>query len=155
MKNTLFLITILFLSFTAMAQSVSFEDPNLTKSYTSYLNLKDALVLADSESAKQSAEELKASLIKTPDAQKALATVNQLIAARTVKEQRTVFTTLSNEIIALVKSAKVTSGEVYVAYCPMANQNSGGFWLSNQKEIKNPYFGKMMLSCGSVKETLK
>lgn len=155
MKNTLFLITFFFLSFTGMAQTVSFEDPNLTKSYTSYLNLKDALVLANSESAKQSAEELKAILAKTPDAQKALATVNQLIKASTVKEQRTIFTTLSNEIIALVKSAKVTSGEAYVAFCPMANQNSGGFWLSNQKEIKNPYYGSMMLKCGKIVETLK
>ncbi len=153
MKNTLFLIAILFLSFSGMAQTVSFEDPNLTKSYTSYLNLKDALVLADSKSAKQSAEELKASLAKTPDSKKALAKVNQFIGASSVKEQRTVFSALSNEIIALVKSAKIISGEFYVAFCPMANQNSGGFWLSNQKEIKNPYFGKMMLSCGSVKET--
>jgi hypothetical protein len=37
----------------------------------------------------------------------------------------------------------------------MANENTGAFWLSNEKEIKNPYFGSMMLKCGSVKETIQ
>jgi hypothetical protein len=46
-------------------------------------------------------------------------------------------------------------GSVYVAYCPMANNNEGANWLSNDKEIKNPYFGDKMLRCGSVKETIQ
>jgi hypothetical protein len=54
-----------------------------------------------------------------------------------------------------VKSSKVVSGSLFVEYCPMANNNEGGFWLSNEKEIKNPYFGDMMLKCGSVKETIQ
>jgi hypothetical protein len=37
----------------------------------------------------------------------------------------------------------------------MVNNNQGAFWLSNEKEIKNPYFGDMMLKCGSIKETLQ
>jgi hypothetical protein len=28
-------------------------------------------------------------------------------------------------------------------------------WLSDQKEIANPYYGNSMLTCGSVKETLE
>jgi hypothetical protein len=46
-------------------------------------------------------------------------------------------------------------GSVYVAYCPMANNNEGANWLSNDKEIKNPYFGDKMLRCGSVMETIQ
>ena len=55
----------------------------------------------------------------------------------------------------LIKVSKLASGTLYIEYCPMANNNEGAFWLSNEKEIKNPYFGEMMLKCGSVKETLQ
>jgi hypothetical protein len=55
----------------------------------------------------------------------------------------------------LVKDSKLATGALYVEYCPMANNNQGGFWLSNEKQIKNPYFGEAMLTCGSVKETIQ
>jgi len=29
------------------------------------------------------------------------------------------------------------------------------YWLSNETAIKNPYYGSRMLTCGSVKDTLK
>lgn len=41
----------------------------------------------------------------------------------------------------------------YLAYCPMAFNNTGGYWLQKQKGILNPYFGKKMLVCGEVKAT--
>jgi hypothetical protein len=37
----------------------------------------------------------------------------------------------------------------------MARNNQGGFWLSDDEEIRNPYFGDKMLTCGSVTEKLK
>jgi hypothetical protein len=36
----------------------------------------------------------------------------------------------------------------------MAFNNTGGFWLSDSKTIRNPYFGDKMLTCGQVRETL-
>ncbi|MBA4058359.1 MAG: hypothetical protein C0490_26815, partial [Marivirga sp.] len=50
---------------------------------------------------------------------------------------------------------KLSMGILYLEYCPMANNNEGAYWLSNEKEIKNPYFGDKMLKCGSVKETIQ
>ena len=29
----------------------------------------------------------------------------------------------------------------------MANNNKGGYWLSEKKEIANPYYGSKMLKC--------
>jgi hypothetical protein len=55
----------------------------------------------------------------------------------------------------LVKASKLSMGSIYVEYCPMANDNEGAYWLSNEKQIKNPYFGDAMLKCGSVKETIQ
>jgi hypothetical protein len=46
------------------------------------------------------------------------------------------------------------SGSIYVQYCPMANEGKGGYWLSSQEEIMNPYYGDDMLHCGEVKETI-
>jgi Cu(I)/Ag(I) efflux system membrane fusion protein len=37
----------------------------------------------------------------------------------------------------------------------MAFDNKGAFWLSEIEEIRNPYFGKEMLSCGEVIETYR
>ena len=36
----------------------------------------------------------------------------------------------------------------------MAFDNQGAYWLSNAKQIRNPYFGEKMLTCGEVKEKL-
>ena len=33
----------------------------------------------------------------------------------------------------------------------MALEDQGAYWLSEFKEIKNPYFGDAMLKCGEVK----
>ena len=37
----------------------------------------------------------------------------------------------------------------------MSNDGKGAFWLSETKEIKNPYMGKAMLSSGSIQEEIK
>ena len=75
-------------------------------------------------------------------------------AASDIDAQRILFSDLSNDMIARVKSTGLNSGEIYVEYCPMALNDKGTSWLSNEKEIKNPYFGASMLTCGEVKETL-
>ena len=37
----------------------------------------------------------------------------------------------------------------------MYNNNKGAIWLSSTKEVKNPYLGKAMSTCGEVQEELK
>ena len=71
-----------------------------------------------------------------------------------IKHQREHFDMLSKDMYELVKTS--AAGEpIYVDYCPMYNDNKGAMWLSETKDIKNPYFGKEMETCGSVKEELK
>ena len=48
-----------------------------------------------------------------------------------------------------------TPKPVYRIFCPMFNDNKGTFWLSDSREVKNPYYGKEMLSCGEVQEEIK
>ena len=44
---------------------------------------------------------------------------------------------------------------LYHDHCPMAQDNKGAMWLSETKEIRNPYFGDKMMTCGSVEEMMK
>ncbi|MCG7279810.1 DUF3347 domain-containing protein [Chryseobacterium taklimakanense] len=48
-----------------------------------------------------------------------------------------------------------TPKPVYKVFCPMYNDKKGAFWLSDSREVKNPYYGKEMLSCGEVQEEIK
>ena len=71
-----------------------------------------------------------------------------------IAHQREHFKMLSDDIYDLVKA--FGGGQpLYKDFCPMYNDGKGAFWLSETKEIKNPYFGKGMSTCGEVKEEMK
>ncbi len=69
--------------------------------------------------------------------------------------QRDAFLLLGDNLRNAIKTFGIdTNGKaVYLEFCPMANNNNGGYWLSYDKKISNPYFGQAMLTCGEVKET--
>lgn len=70
-----------------------------------------------------------------------------------IAHQREHFESLSNDLYDLVKTVK-PSQALYKDFCPMYNNNKGAIWLSETKEIKNPYLGKKMSTCGEVKEEI-
>jgi len=39
---------------------------------------------------------------------------------------------------------------IYEAHCPMALDGKGAEWLQRGAEVRNPYFGQSMISCGEV-----
>lgn len=137
------------------ATGVAIKDDKLNAVYQHYIHLSTALVNGDMTEAKvaASAIELGAKELTAGTALAGLA--SKIGAAADIEAQRTLFSDLSNDFIARVKASGLTSGEVYVEYCPMALNDKGASWLSNQKDIKNPYFGESMLTCGEVKETIK
>ena len=79
--------------------------------------------------------------------------VTQIAASNDIKVQRTHFVDLSSNVYELVK-AFGAGKTVYHDYCPMANDDKGALWVSEINDIKNPYFGASMLTCGSVEETI-
>ncbi len=58
-------------------------------------------------------------------------------------------------MVALAKAFGPFDETIFVQHCPMADNNNGADWLSLDKQIRNPYFGDKMLTCGSVTETIK
>tara|TARA_R110002072_G_scaffold125944_3_gene262483 strand:+ start:7027 stop:7503 length:477 start_codon:yes stop_codon:yes gene_type:complete len=129
---------------------LSFKNDNVDKQFQHYIHLKTALVNSDLNEAKSGAQML---LNNTDDAalKESLLKISE---ATDIEEQRTLFSDVTEKMTAIV-NASISSGEVYQQYCPMAFNNEGGYWLSTEKEIRNPYFGDKMLKCGRVTETLK
>ncbi len=130
------------------------KDDNTQQVYNHYLKLKDVLVSSDAAAAKEAAKELSSALSKVDGCENTAALATKISDTTDLKEQRVHFTALSSDIIALMKHTDVNSGTLYVQYCPMANDGEGGYWLSAEKEVMNPYYGDEMLNCGEVKETI-
>src|SRR6185295_2545996 len=61
--------------------------------------------------------------------------------SKEINFQREKFEPLSNNMFKLAKTIKLTAEPIYHQYCPMKKAT----WLSNNKAIKNPYYGTAML----------
>lgn len=80
--------------------------------------------------------------------------IKRMQGAEDLKSQREHFATLSEHILEMTELFGLERGKVYKNFCPMAFDNQGAYWLSEYQEIRNPYFGSKMLTCGSVQETI-
>lgn len=160
--NRIFLIASFFT--TILIQS-SFAQNTQTKSLlSSYYDIKNALVNSDAgTTATQAASFLKA--IAAVDAASMSATeatsfkayqeklsfdARHISQSKDIAHQREHFASLSLNFSKLAKGIKLSDKPIYYDYCPMIKS----YWLSAEKEIKNPYYGKTMESCGSISATL-
>lgn len=136
-----------------------------------YYELKDALVATDPAKADaaasrvMSAGETMHNTLPADLANRALAIsymdtiMNQSEAIVNVKDEtcekkRAHFEHVSDALYNFAKVANLKNGGVYRQYCPMAFNDKGAYWLSKEEEIRNPYFGKKMLECGEVRDSL-
>lgn len=71
-----------------------------------------------------------------------------------ITHQREHFEMLSKDMYELIKVFNAGQS-LYQDSCPMYNGGKGATWLSETKEVKNPYLGKKMPTCGLVIEELK
>jgi len=137
--------------------------------YKEYLNMKEALTIDDFEAAQRAGgnilktvDGIEMSLFKGDSHNVWMSQSNAIKKAlehvahfKNIEEVRIAFQPVSNAMIALSNTFKPYDKILYVQHCPMADNNKGADWLSLSKEIKNPYFGEAMLTCGEVKSTIK
>ena len=71
-----------------------------------------------------------------------------------IDHQRSHFSMMSEDVYDLVKNFGA-GRPLYHDHCPMAKDNQGAMWMSENKEIKNPYFGNKMPTCGTVEEVIR
>ncbi len=139
---------------------------------SAYYQLKNALVATNAMQATEASKNLQAaadsmvSFLQADSANKSnglqpyLDTVvaqSKIISAETdakCEKQRIAFSPLSNNMFALLKAVEIKNAGVYKQFCPMAFNDKGASWLSDVDEIKNPYFGKKMMECGEVQDSL-
>jgi copper chaperone CopZ len=140
----------------------------MDKVTTAYFAVKDGLVKSNGAAVATAAGELTKAIAAVPMDKmspeqhtiwmKVLPAVKEdaehISDTKDVKHQRDHFTTLSANMYQVLKTFK-TNEAVYYQKCPMFNDGKGANWLSKDKDIKNPYYGSAMLTCGSTVETLK
>jgi hypothetical protein len=154
MKKILLLVAV----FTSALVQGSFAQNTKTPEFlNSYYSLKNALVSGDAQTANKKAVELGKSIevadskiIGNKEKAELLKHSRLISGTEDIKVQRAHFATLSNSIIALAKSSKLTTDPIYIQYCPMKKSS----WLSSEKLIKNPYYGSAMLTCGKITQTI-
>lgn len=134
-----------------------------------YLQLKNALVADNSEAAATAGKTLFEDLGKFDQSSIVEAQKQEVIEiiddAREHAEhistnsgkmdhQREHFETLSKDVEDLI-AITGTDRKLYQTFCPMYNNKKGAIWLSETKEIKNPYYGSKMMTCGTVQKEIQ
>ncbi|MFF5382911.1 DUF3347 domain-containing protein [Pedobacter suwonensis] len=162
MKN-IFLVVVLVA--TIWIKPVFAQNSQTQSLLTSYYDIKNALVNSDATLAASKASEFskvlgsmdmksmpKEEMISFMGLQDKLEfDAKHISETKEIVHQREHFANFSANLFKLAKAVKLTKEPVYYDYCPMKKS----YWLSDNVAIKNPYFGKQMLTCGAVKETLK
>jgi Cu(I)/Ag(I) efflux system membrane fusion protein len=76
-------------------------------------------------------------------------------AASDIAHARTTFAALSDALLSWLGGQTNPLGDpLTLAHCPMALEGKGSNWLQRGPQLRNPYFGADMLTCGSVEKTL-
>ncbi|WP_103068192.1 DUF3347 domain-containing protein [Aquimarina sediminis] len=127
-----------------------FRNNKAKEAFTYYIEIKNALVDSDVEKVKEGAEKL-SKVLPSTSLKKA---TTEIMNTDDIEAQRHSFTTITLLIDTIVKET-IISGEIFKQYCPMAFDNKGGYWLSTEEKVMNPYFGDRMLHCGSVTDTIQ
>src|SRR5690606_19103600 len=78
------------------------------------------------------------------------AAIANIQASASLEEQRQFFISLSEEMIKTLLVFGLNNQTIFVDYCPMANSDKGAYWLSDLENIRNPYYGDAMLTCGEI-----
>jgi hypothetical protein len=135
-----------------------------------YYELKDAFVSSDDALASTTAAKLSSSAdslqlkeIKADSsiiemANNYVQTISSeskaLVGEKDLEGKRKSFQMISDAMYDLVRTVRFDNEVVYHQFCPMAFNDAGAYWLSSSSDIKNPYFGKKMLTCGEVKDSI-
>jgi hypothetical protein len=115
-----------------------------------YFRIQDQLADDRTDTVKADADLVAqaASALGTPGAPVASA-ARALSSAAGLAPMREAFGTLSEALIAYADSTHAAVGaDTATMYCPMVRKS----WLQRGEAIRNPYFGKGMLGCGTLKK---
>jgi len=153
---------------------------SITSMLNKYFDLKSAFVDSDTVRVKSETQKFIGAIdsLKIDDLKKDTATIVQTVQAQLsdiksnavallpetdITEMRQDFRMISENLYPFLKTIRYEGQPLYWDNCPMAfGEGKEANWLSNTKEIINPYLGKdhpeykaTMLHCGEIKDTIK
>ena len=138
----------------AMVSSTS--QKQLSQLLVAYYNLKNALVSDDATSAALNADvflkianSIDYKVLSEGNAHVLSRDAGKISSTKDLEKQRVNFVNLSSNMVAVAGRLKLVDQPVHVQFCPMKKAS----WLSAEKDIRNPYYGSKMLTCGEVTET--
>jgi hypothetical protein len=143
MKSYITMLAVAFLYMTAYAQK------NPAALTNAYLGVKDALIKSDSkQAATLSAAWLKTIEAETTFKEKAglIKAVQKISKTTDIEAQRSAFAEASLLMWPVIKNAHHDHRDMYYMFCPMKQS----YWISADPEIRNPYYGSVMLTCGNI-----
>ena len=145
---------------------------SFTELLDAYNELKNALVASDAVKASTAAQtlrtasdSLKVNEIKGDSTgvikENALSytstitgSAQALVTEKDIEGKRKEFANIADALYTLTHVVRYNGKKLYWEYCSMAFDNKGAYWISYEREIKNPYFGSKMMTCGSVEDSI-
>jgi len=131
-----------------------FKDEKTATVFEEYINLKTALINTDATTASTQASNLMMAFVNIGVDEAALTAAKKIADTNDIEAQRSAFVGVTNAVEEMMQVA-LDGGTIYKQYCPMAFKNTGAYWLSESKEIANPFFGDKMYRCGRIDATIE
>ncbi|MFO7566585.1 MAG: hypothetical protein R6X02_28335 [Enhygromyxa sp.] len=119
---------------------------------TPYIELQERLAADRSEGLREAAaalEQAAGSKSEAPGVDELRAAAGR-IADGDIEPARAAFREVSDALLRYLDQDAGAREGLTLVYCPMAFDNTGGYWLQRDDKVRNPYEGSRMLSCGSV-----
>ena len=111
-----------------------------------YLHIQVALANDSTDGVAEAARAIAAEAAEMGEQAAAIGTAAEALAeAADLRSARDAFGPLSDALIAYGR--EVGFGELRLAYCPMVDRE----WLQATSELRNPFYGSMMLTCGEFR----
>lgn len=156
MKKLLLLLALCITATASYAQS-----SGLGNVLDRYYAVKIALTRDNFDSAKLASAQFATALgtsnlmtnaTKKEVSKKLLLSAKKMQSAHDIEALRMAFRNASLDMISLVSKYHAT-GEpaAYVQFCSMQK----AYWLSAERDVRNPYYGRKMLFCGELKKTIE
>lgn len=111
-----------------------------------YLHMQVALANDSTDGVAEAAAAIAAEAARMGEPAAAIGAAARAVAeAADLESAREAFGPLSDALI--VYGRDVGFGDLRVAYCPMVDRE----WVQATSEIRNPFYGSMMLTCGEFR----
>ena len=129
------------------------SDPEITELLDSYLKLQESMANDDETQSLINGGLFHTILSKTSEKHDSLNSLTAYTSAwgqDSLKEVRMDFEDFNRGFLPFIKRFQTDAGSLTVskAFCPMAP----GRWLQQKPELRNPYYGAQMLTCGVFEE---